>query len=72
MVATPLSETATDAAIIYPSSDGEPLAETSVHVDAIINIVVILRQLLQDQQAIVLADQFFVLCPGLAPLAGRP
>jgi Uma2 family endonuclease len=44
--------------IVYPSSDGEPLAETSVHVDAIINAVVALRQYLAGQQAIVLADQF--------------
>ncbi|XGW00217.1 MAG: hypothetical protein ACAF41_14925 [Leptolyngbya sp. BL-A-14] len=29
------------SAIVYPSSDGEALAETSVHVDAIIDAVVL-------------------------------
>ncbi|MEO0458890.1 MAG: Uma2 family endonuclease [Cyanobacteria bacterium P01_A01_bin.114] len=72
MVATPLSEITNDAAIVYPSSDGEPLAETSVHVDAIINIVVILRQLLQDQQAIVLADQFLYYAQGWPRLRVAP
>lgn len=44
------------AEVFYPSSDGEPLAETSVHVVAIINAVVALRQYLAGQQAIVLAE----------------
>lgn len=48
--------------IFYPSSDGEPLAETSLHVDVIITLVVLLRQYLQDHFAdrapLVLADQF--------------
>ncbi|MGA1264111.1 MAG: Uma2 family endonuclease [Prochlorothrix sp.] len=48
--------------IFYPSSDGEPLAETSLHVDVIITLVVLLRQYLQDHFAdrapLILADQF--------------
>jgi hypothetical protein len=31
---------ANDTSIVYPSSDGEPLAETSIYVDAIIAVVV--------------------------------
>ncbi|MDX2228545.1 MAG: Uma2 family endonuclease [Leptolyngbyaceae cyanobacterium bins.349] len=58
--------------IFYPSSDGEPLAETSVHVDAIINAVVALRQYLAGQQAIVLADQFLYYAQGYPRLRVAP
>jgi hypothetical protein len=69
MVATRPASDITE--IFYPSSDGEPLAETSVHVDAIINAVVVLRQYLAQQQAIVLADQFLYYAQGLGR-APRP
>lgn len=74
MVATPpkIAAPATDDDIFYPSSDGEPLAETSVHVDVIVNLVVILRQLYQGQQAIVLADQFLYYAKGLPRLRVAP
>ena len=55
----------------YPSSDGEPLAETSVHVDAIINAVVALRLYLGDS-AIVLADQFLYYAKGFPKLRIAP
>jgi len=58
--------------IIYPSSDGEPLAETSVHVDAIIHAVVTLRQYLAPQRAIVLADQFLYYAQGYPKLRVAP
>jgi Uma2 family endonuclease len=58
--------------IFYPSSDGEPLAETSVHVDAIINAVVALRQYLAEQPAIVLADQFLYFAQGYPRLRVAP
>ena len=58
--------------IFYPSSDGEPLAETSVHADAIINTVVALRQYLAGQQAIVLADQFLYYAQGYPRLRVAP
>mgnify|MGYP002777067155 CR=1 FL=1 len=58
--------------IFYPSSDGEPLAETSVHVDAIINAVVSLRQYLAGQPAIVLADQFLYYAQGYPRLRVAP
>lgn len=58
--------------IFYPSFDGEPLAETSVHVDAIINAVVVLRQYLEGQTAIVLADQFLYYAQGYPRLRVAP
>ncbi|NJP12375.1 MAG: Uma2 family endonuclease [Leptolyngbyaceae cyanobacterium RU_5_1] len=58
--------------VFYPSSDGEPLAETSVHIDAIINAVVALRQYLSGQQAIVLADQFLYYAQGYPKLRVAP
>jgi Uma2 family endonuclease len=45
--------------IIYPCSDGEPLAETQQHVLAILMTLALLRLYLQDQSAVVFADQFF-------------
>lgn len=59
-------------AIVYPSSDGEPLAETSVHIDAIIDAVVVLRQHLDGQSAIVLADQFLYYAQGYPKLRVAP
>ncbi|MFZ9738937.1 MAG: Uma2 family endonuclease [Prochlorotrichaceae cyanobacterium] len=48
--------------IFYPSEDGEPLAETFVHVDAIVMLLVLLRQYLQDHfqeyKPLILANQF--------------
>ncbi len=70
MVATRPASDITE--IFYPSSDGEPLAETSVHVDAIINAVVVLRQYLAQQQAIVLADQFLYYAQGFPKLRVAP
>jgi Uma2 family endonuclease len=58
--------------IIYPSSDGEPLAETSIHVDAILNAVVALRHYLRDQQALVLANQFLYYAQGFPKLRVAP
>lgn len=58
--------------IVYPSSDGEPLAETSVHVDAIINTVVALRQYLTGRDAIVLADQLLYYAQGLPRVRVAP
>ncbi|NJR37706.1 MAG: Uma2 family endonuclease [Leptolyngbyaceae cyanobacterium CSU_1_4] len=62
----PLPQTAISqrAEVVYPSLDGEPLAETSVHIDAIIHSVVALRNYVEGQQAIVLADQFLYYVQG--------
>ncbi|PZV14545.1 MAG: hypothetical protein DCF20_12940 [Pseudanabaena sp.] len=53
-----LSKT-TDAEIIYPTSDGEPLAETQEHIWAILTTLSILSQYLTGKQAVVFANQFF-------------
>jgi Uma2 family endonuclease len=58
--------------IFYPSSDGEPLAETSVHADAIINTVVALRQYIAGKSAIILADQFLYYAQGYPRLRVAP
>jgi Uma2 family endonuclease len=58
--------------VIYPSSDGEPLAETSVHIDAIIQAVIVLRNYLEGQQAIVLADQFLYYVQGFPKFRVAP
>jgi len=50
--------------IFYPSSDGEPLAETQQHILAILMALALLRLYLQDQQAVVFADQFFYYIEG--------
>ncbi len=44
--------------INYPSGDGTPLAETFVHVYAILMTLEVLKQYLEGQQATVLANQF--------------
>jgi Uma2 family endonuclease len=58
--------------VTYPCSDGEPLAETSVHIDAIINTVIALRNYLEGQQAIVLADQFLYYVQGFPKFRVAP
>jgi Uma2 family endonuclease len=58
--------------IFYPSEDGEPLAETSIHVDAIINAVVALRHYLTGQAALVLANQFLYYAQGYPKLRVAP
>ena len=50
--------------IIYPCSDGEPLAETQQHVLAILMTLALLRLYLQDQPAVVFADQFLYYIEG--------
>ncbi|WP_254564535.1 Uma2 family endonuclease [Oscillatoria sp. HE19RPO] len=44
--------------VIYPSEDGEPLAETYDHLYAILVTLEVLRQYLIGRQATVLGDQF--------------
>lgn len=62
------SLSSTTPEVIYPSSDGEPLAETQQHAAAIINTFGLLRLHLQnsfqDQQAVVFADQFLYYIEG--------
>jgi Uma2 family endonuclease len=62
--------------IFYPSEDGEPLAETSVHADAIIATVAVLRNYLaenfSERSPVVLADQFLYYANGFPRLRVAP
>ena len=62
----------TDIEIIYPSSDGEPMGETYVHLYAILVTLEILKQYLQGQQATVLANQFLYYAQGFPRLRVAP
>ena len=61
-----------DETIIYPSSDGEPVAETYDHLYAIITILEVIRQYLAGRQATVLADQFLYYSQGNPDLRVAP
>ncbi len=50
-------------AVIYPDSDGEPLAETQTHVWVILSLLSMLSRYLGDQ-AVVFANQFFYYIEG--------
>jgi Uma2 family endonuclease len=58
--------------IIYPSSDGEPLAETYSHLYAILTTLEVLKQYLSDRPATVLADQFLYYSQGFPKLRVAP
>ena len=58
--------------IIYPSSDNEPLAETSVHMYAILTTLEVLKQYLEGQQATVLANQFLYYAQGFPKMRVVP
>ena len=50
--------------IIYPSSDGQPLAETQQHALAILMTLGLFRLYLQEQPAVVFANQFMYYIEG--------
>jgi Uma2 family endonuclease len=60
------------AAIDYPSSDGKPVAETYLHLNAIIAILKALELHLKGQQATVLANQFLYYSEGFPRLRVAP
>jgi Uma2 family endonuclease len=62
----------TEADIFYPSSDGEPLAESYVHLYALLVTLEILRQYLLGKQATVLGDQFLYYAQGFPKLRVAP
>ena len=73
----PIQETQSiNTEIFYPSEDGEPLAETSVHADAIMATVAVLRNYLAEKFAarspVVLADQFLYYAQGFPRLRVAP
>jgi len=69
---TSLIPTSSKTEIFYPSSDGEPLAESYVHLQAIFATFSVLTQYLQSRQATVLADQFLYYAQGFPRLRVAP
>lgn len=65
--------TATPATLqTYPSRDGEPVAETFVHLYAMLITLEVLRQYLASQQATVLSNQFLYYAQGFPKLRVAP
>jgi hypothetical protein len=58
--------------IVYPSEDGEPLAESYDHLYAILVTLEVLRQYLTGRPATVLADQFLYYSQGYPRLRVAP
>lgn len=63
---------AKETEIFYPSSDGEPLAESYAHLNAILTTLQVLTQYLAGIQATVLADQFLYYSQGYPNLRVAP
>jgi Uma2 family endonuclease len=72
MIAVILNPTATATEIFYPSSDGEPLAESYDHLYVIMTTLAMLLAHLKGQQATVLADQFLYYAQGFPRLRVAP
>ncbi len=66
------TSTQTQSQIFYPSSDGEPVAETYTHLYALLTTLEVLRQYLTGQQATVLANQFLYYAQGFPKLRVAP
>ena len=62
----------TDSDIDYPSGDGTPVAETFLHLYALLVTLEVLRQYLDGQRATVLANQFLYYAYGLPKLRVAP
>lgn len=58
--------------IIYPSSDGTPVAETFVHLYALLTTLEVLKQFLEGRQATVLANQYLYYAQNLPRLRVAP
>ena len=69
---TATSPTTPTTPIIYPSSDGEPVAETYDHLYALLTTLEVLKQYLTGRQATVLADQFLYYAQGFPRLRIAP
>ena len=58
--------------VFYPSSDGEPLAESYVHLCALLATLEVLRQYLLGREATVLSNQFLYYAQGFPRLRVAP
>lgn len=69
---TSLTTDPQSSTIVYPSSDGEPVAETYVHFYALLVTLEVLRQYLTGRPATVLANQFLYYAQGFPKLRVAP
>jgi hypothetical protein len=69
---TATSPTAQTTPIVYPSTDGEPVAETYDHLYAILTTLEVLKQYLAGRQATVLANQFLYYAQGFPKVRTAP
>jgi len=60
------------APIFYPSSDGEPVAESYDHLYAILTTLEVLKQYLRDRRATVLGNQYLYYASGKPKLRVAP
>ncbi|MEH2197794.1 Uma2 family endonuclease [Nostoc sp.] len=58
--------------VFYPSSDGEPLAESYIHLYALLTTLEVLREYLLSRQATVLSNQFLYYAQGFPRLRVAP
>ena len=58
--------------LVYPSADGEPVAETYDHLYAILTTLAVLKQYLADRRATVLANQFLYYAQGFPKVRVAP
>ncbi|MEK0178129.1 MAG: Uma2 family endonuclease [Oscillatoriales cyanobacterium] len=69
---TAVVTTLKNSEIVYPSADGEPVAETYDHVYAIFTTLIVLKQYLAGRRATVLANQFLYYAQGFPKLRVAP
>jgi Uma2 family endonuclease len=69
---TALTPTTKQSQAFYPSSDGEPVAETYTHLYALLTTLEVLRQYFKGRQATVLGNQFLYYAQGLPKLRVAP
>lgn len=69
---TATSPTSQTTPIVYPSADGEPVAETYDHLYAILTTLEVLKQYLAGRQATVLANQFLYYAQGFPKVRTAP
>ncbi|MCC3413053.1 MULTISPECIES: Uma2 family endonuclease [unclassified Microcoleus] len=69
---TAVVPTLKNSEIIYPSADGEPVAETYDHLYTILTTLSVLKQYLADRRATVLANQFLYYAQGFPKVRLTP
>lgn len=62
----------TESTLVYPSSDGEPVAETYDHLYALLTTLEVLKRHVAEQEATVLANQFLYYAQGFPTMRVAP